>query len=72
MGRHGRGVKPGCLFQNERSIGSEATVRDQEQWGSALDGVVGARVMLDLDSTSDYVKELCYTFAPRAVLPFHS
>ena len=55
---------PDRYFQSDRSVGSEATVRDQEIWGSALDGDLNARVMLDLDSTSDYVKELCYSFAP--------
>ena len=57
-------LNPVRYFQNDRSIGSEAVVRDQETWGSDLDEVPGARVLLDLDSTSDYVKELVYSFAP--------
>lgn len=57
-------LNPVRYFQNDRSIGSEAVVRDQETWGSDLDEIPGARVLLDLDSTSDYVKELVYAFAP--------
>ena len=57
-------LNPNVYYQNERSIGSEATVRDQEYWGAALDNIPNARVMIDLDSTSDYVKELVYSFAP--------
>ena len=57
-------LNPNLYFQNERSIGSEATVRDQEYWGAALDNIPDARVMIDLDNTSDYVKELIYSFAP--------
>ena len=57
-------LNPDRYYQNERSIGSENAVRDQETWGSALDGIPDARVMIDLDATSDYTKELMYSFAP--------
>jgi hypothetical protein len=55
---------PERYVQSERAAGSEATVRDQEMWGEALDGLTGARVLIDLPTTSDYTKEIVYSFAP--------
>lgn len=55
---------PDNYYQGEHAIGSEATVRDQETWGSALEGDTGARVLIDLPATSDYTKEIVYSFAP--------
>lgn len=57
-------LNPDRYFQGVHATGSEAAVRDQETWGNALEDVAGARVLVDLDSTSDYVKELVYSFAP--------
>lgn len=55
---------PDNYYQGAHATGSEATVRDQETWGSALEGDTGARVLIDLPATSDYTKELVYSFAP--------
>ncbi len=55
---------PDNYYQGEHANGSEATVRDQETWGSALEGDTSARVLIDLPATSDYTKEIVYSFAP--------
>ena len=55
---------PDNYYQGAHATGSEATVRDQETWGSALEGETGARVLIDLPATSDYTKEIVYSFAP--------
>ena len=60
----GKVLNPDQYYQGEHAIGSEATVRDQESWGSARDEATDARVLIDLDSTSDYIKEIVYSFAP--------
>ncbi len=57
-------LDPQLYFQGEHSVGSEAAVRDQETWGSDLEEIADARVLIDLTSASDYTKEIIYSFAP--------